>query len=121
MVSMITATNILYLYTETPLHVGTGSGLSNVDLPIQRERTTQYPMIQGSGIKGKLRATAEDEQLPDLEVIFGSSRDIKETPKNAKSGAQTGNSTAKQDFAASLSIGNALILIFPILSLNGIF
>jgi CRISPR type III-B/RAMP module RAMP protein Cmr4 len=62
---MITDTTILYLYTETPLHAGTGSGLSNIDLPIQRERTTQYPMIQGSSIKGKLRATAEllwDEQ-----------------------------------------------------------
>ena len=118
---MITATNILYIYTETPLHVGTGSGLSNVDLPIQRERTTQYPMIQGSGIKGKLRAAAEDEQLPDLEVIFGSSRDIKETPKNAKSGAQTGNSTAQQDFAGSLIVGDARILLFPVRSLNGIF
>jgi CRISPR-associated protein Cmr4 len=56
---MITDATILYLYTETPLHVGTGSGLSNIDLPIQRERTTQYPMIQGSSIKGKMRATAE--------------------------------------------------------------
>ncbi len=40
---MITST--LYLYTETPLHAGVGSGLSSIDLPIQRERTTQYPMI----------------------------------------------------------------------------
>ncbi len=38
-------TNTLYLYTETPLHAGAGSGLSSIDLPIQRERTTQYPMI----------------------------------------------------------------------------
>ncbi len=51
---------MLYLYVETPLHAGAGSGLSNIDLPIQRERPTQYPMIQGSSIKGKLRATAED-------------------------------------------------------------
>lgn len=56
---MITDATILYLYTEAPLHAGTGSGLSNIDLPIQRERTTQYPMIQGSSIKGKMRATAE--------------------------------------------------------------
>ena len=49
----------LYLYTETLLHVGTGSGLSSIDLPIQRERTTHYPTIAGSSIKGKLRATAQ--------------------------------------------------------------
>jgi CRISPR-associated protein Cmr4 len=42
---MILETTMLYLYVETPLHAGTGSGLSSVDLPIQRERTTQYPMI----------------------------------------------------------------------------
>lgn len=48
---MITATKTLYLYVETPLHAGVGSGLSSIDLPIQRERTTQYPMIQGSGIR----------------------------------------------------------------------
>jgi CRISPR-associated protein Cmr4 len=49
----------LYLYTETLLHAGTGSGLSSIDLPIQRERTTHYPTIAGSSIKGKLRATAQ--------------------------------------------------------------
>ncbi len=115
---MITATNILYIYTETPLHVGAGSGLSNVDLPIQRERTTQYPMIQGSGIKGKLRATAEVEGLQDLDVIFGSSRDIKDS---AKSGTQTGSSAAQQDYAGALIAGDARILLFPVRSLNGIF
>lgn len=115
---MITATNILYIYTETPLHVGTGSGLSNVDLPIQRERTTQYPMIQGSGIKGKLRATAEDEKLQDLDVIFGSSRDIKDSAKN---GTQAGSSTAPQDYAGAFIVGDARILLFPVRSLNGIF
>ncbi len=115
---MITATNILYIYTETPLHVGTGSGLSNVDLPIQRERTTQYPMIQGSGIKGKLRATAEDENLNDLDVIFGSSRDIKDNEKN---GTQTASSAAQQDYAGAFIVGDARILLFPVRSLNGIF
>ena len=49
----------LYLYTETLLHAGTGSALSSIDLPIQRERTTHYPTIAGSSIKGKLRAKAQ--------------------------------------------------------------
>src|SRR6266581_2152289 len=69
---MITAKKTLYLYVETPLHAGVGSGLSSIDLPIQRERTTQYPMIQGSGIKGKLRSVAEDT-LPEekVRIMFG--------------------------------------------------
>ncbi|HLI05880.1 MAG TPA: type III-B CRISPR module RAMP protein Cmr4 [Ktedonobacteraceae bacterium] len=118
---MIRATNILYIYTETPLHAGTGSGLSNVDLPIQRERTTQYPMIQGSGIKGKLRAAAEDEQWRDIDVIFGSSRDIKGVAQNGQSSTQSQNGAGPQDNAGALIVGDARILLFPVRSLNGTF
>src|SRR5260370_10456765 len=75
-------------------------------------------MIKGSGIKGKLRATAEGEGLQDLDVIFGSSRDIKDS---AKSGTQTGSSAAQQDYAGALIAGDARILLFPVRSLNGIF
>lgn len=103
-------TTMLYLYVETPLHAGVGSGLSSIDLPIQRERATQYPMIQGSGIKGKLRAAAEDlterkeapftnEQL--VNIVFGS---------------KNGN-----EYAGALIAGDARILLFPVRSLNGVF
>src|SRR5258707_4919911 len=100
---MITATTMLYLYVETPLHAGVGSGLSSIDLPIQRERTTQYPMIQGSGIKGKLRATAEEVfDTETVNVLFG-------PPTNGG------------DFAGALVIGDARLLLFPVRSLNGVF
>lgn len=103
---MITATTMLYLYVETPLHAGTGSGLSSIDLPIQRERTTQYPMIQGSGIKGKLRATAEEEwEKQKVSTIFGPS-------------AGPGEAS---DHAGALIAGDARILLFPVRSLNGVF
>lgn len=55
---MFDAKAMLYVYVETPLHAGSGASLGVVDLPIQRERVTGYPMIQASGIKGKLRAEA---------------------------------------------------------------
>ncbi len=106
---MITDTRMLYLYVETPLHAGVGSGLSSIDLPIQRERTTQYPMIQGSGIKGKLRsaayATTEGEKptwtKDEVAIIFG--------PENGS------------DHAGALIAGDARILLFPVRSLNGVF
>lgn len=107
---MITST--LYLYTESPLHAGAGSGLSSIDLPIQRERTTQYPMIQGSGIKGKLRAAIEknretlsiaEKELAD--VIFG--------PPSSNGGGS--------DHAGALITGDARMLLFPVRSLNGVF
>ncbi len=46
---------VLGLYTETPLHCGAESGGGYVDLPIQRERHTSYPVIPGSTAKGVLR------------------------------------------------------------------
>ena len=111
---MITDTTMLYLYVETPLHAGVGSGLSNIDLPIQRERTTQYPMIQGSGIKGKLRATieADREQLPDAEkykmdILFGP--------------PTTETKDSNNDHAGALIFGDARILLFPVRSLEGVF
>ncbi len=100
---MFDAATILYLYVETPLHAGVGSGLSAVDLPIQRERTTHYPMIQGSGIKGKLRALAERKPLEHLYAIFGPDTDH------------------ASDHASALVVSDARILLFPVRSLAGVF
>ncbi len=55
---MFTSSTLIYFFVETPLHAGSGRGLGAVDLPIQRERATGYPLVQASGIKGKLRAEA---------------------------------------------------------------
>ena len=55
---MFEASAMLYLYVETPLHAGSGSSVGVVDLPIQRERVTGYPVVQASGLKGKLRSEA---------------------------------------------------------------
>lgn len=100
---MFEAAAILYLSVETPLHAGTGSSLGVVDLPIQRERTTHYPMIQGSGIKGPLRSLAKTNKLQDWELIFG--------PETREASA----------FAGALSVGDARILLFPVRSLTDVF
>ncbi len=107
---MITST--MYLYTETPLHAGAGSGLSSIDLPIQRERATQYPMIQGSGIKGKLRATLEG----DREKLTKDARDM----VDVVFGPPTTNGGGS-DHAGALVAGDARLLLFPVRSLNGVF
>lgn len=116
---MITETTMLYLYVETPLHAGVGSGLSSIDLPIQRERTTQYPMIQGSGIKGKLRAAMEGdrknlspEERNIVDILFGP------PPKPAEG---DDNKASGNDHAGALIAGDARILLFPVRSLNGVF
>ena len=107
---MITATKTLYIYVETPLHAGVGSGLSSVDLPIQRERTTQYPMIQGSGIKGKLRSVAEEMAERNGGTL---------TPERVT--IMFGPKTTGADHAGALIAGDARVLLFPVRSLSGVF
>jgi CRISPR-associated protein Cmr4 len=95
---MFETSNILFLYVETPLHAGSGTGLGAVDLPIQRERVTGYPLVQASGLKGALRSVAGEGS--DVDIVFG--------PKG-------------HEHAGAVSFGDARILIFPVRSLVGVF
>ena len=46
--------HLLTLYTRTPLHVGSGTSVDVVDLPIMRERITGFPVIPSTSLKGVL-------------------------------------------------------------------
>jgi CRISPR-associated protein Cmr4 len=99
--------HILYLYAETSMHVGTGVGLGAVDMPIQREKHTGYPLVQASGVKGALRDTAElglGRESQEVKSIFG---------------AASGD--AGEDFAGAMSPSDARILLFPVRALSGVF
>lgn len=39
----------------TPMHVGAGEGLGYIDLPIEREAHTDFPLVQSTAIKGAIR------------------------------------------------------------------
>ena len=94
---------VLYLYVETPLHAGSGTSLGIVDLPIQRERTTGYPIVQASGLKGCLREAATGQDARKVKIVFGP------------------DTQASSDHAGALSVGDACILLFPVRSLMGVF
>jgi len=49
-----------FLISETPIHAGSGSEIGIVDLPIQRERHTNFPKIEASGLKGCIREAFEE-------------------------------------------------------------
>jgi CRISPR-associated protein Cmr4 len=57
----------VFLVCETPLHAGSGDSLGVVDLPIQRERHTSFPKIEGSSLKGAIRQAFESLSNPDKE------------------------------------------------------
>jgi CRISPR-associated protein Cmr4 len=102
---------MLFLYCETPLHAGSGTSLSIVDLPIQQERITGLPIVQASSLKGVLRAEVKRvlEQQNDpkanekVQVLFG--------PETQRA----------HEHAGCVSPHDARILLFPIRSLVGVF
>ena len=44
-----------WIHAVTPLHVGAGRGLGYIDMPIAREKATNWPYIPGSSIKGVMK------------------------------------------------------------------
>lgn len=102
-----TENRLLFIYTETSLHAGSGRSLGYVDLPIQRERVTDYPMIQSTSLKGRLRADIRitkgwKDENDELKAIFG---------------------TADNDasYAGAVTPGDARLLLLPVRSLQGVF
>ena len=89
---------IVGMYCETALHAGSGQAVGVVDLPVQREKTTNWPTIQASGLKGAFRSAYEDAKGQSTDDIFGSDKSGEE--------AQAG----------AVSIGDARLLLFPIRS-----
>lgn len=104
---------LITYYALTPVHMGTGSSLSYIDLPIQRERHTSFPMMAASGIKGVFRSFAKRSDMKDDDVnkIFGLGNDTKQA-----SGSK--NDTEK---ASKVVFTDARVLFYPVRSLKNIF
>lgn len=100
---------ILFIHALTGLHPGGGIPSGVIDLPIRRERHTDWPTIPGSSLKGVLRnafnrtaGTAPDVS-PDVLALFGPT------------------TKSDEDHAGALTLSDARILAFPVRSLSGVF
>ena len=106
---MYQESRIIFLYKETSLNPGSGDSIVGVDLPIQRERHTDFPKNQGGGVKGALRDTVEKyfkekgEDTSLVEEIFG--------PEN----------NPEESYQGALSPTELKILLFPVKSLKDVF
>ena len=97
---------MMYLHAISPVHTGTGQAVDVIDLPVAREKTTNWPVVAGSSIKGVLRglckpADGEDNTL--FTQAFGPETD------KAKEGA------------GSLLFGDGRLLCLPVRSIYGAF
>jgi CRISPR-associated protein Cmr4 len=83
---------LLSLYFETPLHTGATGALSCIDLPVQRERTTQWPVILASEVRAALRRALSDDAAGKLLGV------------------------AESDNDRQVSVGDGRLLLFPVRS-----
>lgn len=101
--------HLLTLYTRTPLHVGSGTSVDVVDLPIMRERITGFPVIPSTSLKGVLREEARQRIGEETtRLLFGEDRRPNEKENVAS-------------HAGCVQIIEAKLLAFPVRSLAGCF
>jgi len=109
---MFKIANAMFLYTETSFHCGSGTSLGVIDLPIQRERYTEYPILQASGVKGAIRDWFETKDKGDgntnsekIKIVFGPDFSREDTDA----------------FAAAATFTDGRVLLFPVRSLKGVY
>lgn len=79
---------IYWLHTLSPTHAGIGRGVGYIDLPIDRDKVTGWPIIRGSGFKGvwadHYKATEENRKTdPMLKAAFGIAGDNNDSNSGA--------------------------------------
>jgi len=99
---MYQSTKLFFLHAQTSLHAGSGSSVSVIDLPIQREKNTGFPVVAGSGVKGVLREYSENTNKNHVQIIFGPEKD-------------------GSDYAGAAGFSDAKILFYPVKSVKGVF
>ena len=103
---MVDAAECMFLYLESSLRVGSEEEGIDIDLPIQREAATGYPLLPASSLKGVLRSRARLQQAPiELLGLLGSPPESEEP----------------QPKPSSVVVSDAIPLVFPVRSLTGLF
>ncbi len=114
---MYKKSEIFYIQTITPTHVGSGSDLGIVDMPIQRESHTSFPKIEGSSLKGSIREAFESSGKDEIKIhlTFG----FDET--NATDSAKKVFKDKNEQYAGAIGFSDARLLLFPVKSVKGIY
>jgi CRISPR-associated protein Cmr4 len=104
--------SIVSFYGISSIHAGSGSSTGAVDNPIQRERHTNWPVIQASAVKGAMRShfrrffyPTENEENKNklLNYIFGSDE-------------QDGWNKEDEGIPGAIAVSDAKIITFPVRS-----
>jgi CRISPR-associated protein Cmr4 len=110
----------IFISCLTPTHVGSGSDLGHVDLPIQRESHTGFPKFEASSLKGAFRERLESvyplTERVKLNLAFGYDSQDKALIEEAFK-----NQNLTKEYAGALAFSDARLLLFPVKSMKGVF
>lgn len=116
---------LLFLKAQTSVHAGTGAGIGAIDLPIQRERHTGWPMFQATGVKGVLRDRMREQRAvaPQAGDDDGGREALLKAADESPDVVHVFGPPTKaaQDGAGNLVVTDARILLFPVRSARGGF
>ncbi|WP_422448335.1 type III-B CRISPR module RAMP protein Cmr4 [Thermoanaerobacterium sp. DL9XJH110] len=105
-----------FMICETPLHAGSGNDLGIVDLPIQRERHTDFPKVESSSLKGCIREAFENLNEINFNGIKLTEEALRKETIMLAFGPEEGDL-----HAGALGFTDARILLFPVKSMKGVF
>ena len=99
------ASKLYAMQCISPVHIGTGQGVGIIDMPLMRERVTEWPVIPGSSVKGVKRDyySRQDSAAGWLHTAFGTAMDHRE------------------GHAGALVFSDYKLFAFPLASLYGVF
>ncbi len=95
---------LFHIHALSSLHCGTGQAAGAVDLPIARARSTKFPIVPGSSLRGVLRQQVELQSHQNAHSLFG--------PRTISGDGDS--------FAGALAVGDAHLLLMPVRCLAGI-
>ena len=104
---MASADRLFWLQALTPLHLGAGKGEGYIDLPLLREKVTNFPFVPGSAVKG----------------VFADSHGATDDARSSNAVLQAAFGRAGDDTAnaGALVFTDARLICLPVRSLYGTF
>jgi len=96
---------ILFIYTETPTHAGSGISLGPVDLTIQRQRYTDHPIIQASEVRQSIKWELKKRGTAGVEEVFGADPEPGKPPPGQ----------------GAIAFEEARLILFPVRSIQDVF
>lgn len=112
---------IAFYHCHTPLHIGSGTTLDIIDLPVQRESHTDFPVMPSSSIKGVIRAEHGLKKVNFSPDKFPENPEACPENVNQEKCKEFFNLFGHGEHEGDIIFTDGKILLFPVKSVKGVF